>query len=390
MSRRAATPQQESNGTWGFVTDVGEGPDGKRRQARRRGFATKKAAQQELDRLRVNVHDNAYVAPARQSLAEYLGAWLETLPTAGRRPSTIDSYKRNLEGYVIPRIGQTRLGQLTAVDLDRLYSALLADGRRLGSGGGLSPRTVRYIHTTVHKALSDAVRKKLLSNNVAEAASPPDSKSTRPREMSWWKPAELRTFLDFTADERLGPLFRVAAMTGMRRGEVCGLRWTDVDLERSRVEVRQQLIAVGAKHELLFQERTKTDHGRRTIDLDPATVATLRSVKARQAGERLLMGVGYRDAGLVFCQPDGSPADPESVAKVFDRRVARSKLPRIRFHDLRHTHVAHLIATGEQPLLIARRLGHASAAFTQDRYGHLFEDAGSQAATAVAAMVDGI
>jgi integrase len=102
------------------------------------------------------------------------------------------------------------------------------------------------------------------------------------------------------------------------------------------------------------------------------------------------MGGGWSDEhDLVFSEPDGRPLDPESVAKVFARRITRSGLPRIRFHDLRHTHVAHLIAAGEQPLLIARRLGHASAAFTQDRYGHLFEEAGSQAAGAVAAMVDG-
>jgi integrase len=116
----------------------------------------------------------------------------------------------------------------------------------------------------------------------------------------------------------------------------------------------------------------------------------LRTQKRRQKEQRLLLGAGWTDSGLAFTEPDGSWLDPESVAKTFVRRVERAKLARIRLHDLRHTHVAHLIAAGEQPLLIARRLGHASAAFTQDRYGHLFEDAGSQAASAVAAMVDGL
>ncbi len=192
-------------------------------------------------------------------------------------------------------------------------------------------------------------------------------------------PEQLRAFLDFTATEALGPGFRVAPMTGMRRGEVCGLRWSDVDLELGGIEVRQQLLAL--RGELMFSERTKTDHGRRRIDLDPATVAVLRTQKRRQAEHRLALGAGWSNKhDLVFAQPDGTPLDPESVAKTFDRRVAKSGLPRIRFHDLRHTHVAHLIA---------RRLGHASSSFTVDRYGHLFEDAGSQAASAVAAMVDG-
>ena len=115
--------------------------------------------------------------------------------------------------------------------------------------------------------------------------------------------------------------------------------------------MRQQLTTINGK--LLFSERAKTDRGKRTIDVDPATVAILRSHRARQSEHRLLVGAGYLDNGLVFALPDGEPLDPESLAKVFDRRVARSRLPRIRFHDLRHTHVAHLIAAGEQPLLIA-------------------------------------
>jgi integrase len=115
----------------------------------------------------------------------------------------------------------------------------------------------------------------------------------------------------------------------------------------------------------------------------------LRTQRKRQAEQRLLVGAGWsNDHDLVFTDPAGHPLDPESVAKVFDRRVARLGLKRLRFHDLRHTHVAHLIAAKQQPLKIAKRLGHASAAFTQDRYGHLFEDADSEAAAAVAAMVD--
>ena len=175
----------------------------------------------------------------------------------------------------------------------------------------------------------------------------------------------MRAFLDLTADEPLGPLFRFTAMTGMRRGEVCGLRWCDVDLDKARIEVRQQLLVIrapgAADDGLLFSERTKTDHGRRGVDLDPTTVVVLRTLRKRQAEHKLAMGGGWsNEHDLVFTERDGRLLDPESVAKVFARRVARSGLPRMRFHDLRHTHVAHLITAGEQPLLIARRLGRAS------------------------------
>lgn len=173
-------------------------------------------------------------------------------------------------------------------------------------------------------------------------------------------------------------------------------RWSDVDLDRARLEVRQQLLVVrspGAPNGgLLFSETTKTDRGRRRIDLDPVTISVLRTHKRHQAEKRIAIGAGWqgREHDLVFTEPDGRPLDPESVAKVFGRRVQRSGLPRLRFHDLRHTHAAHLIAAGTVPILaISKRLGHASTSFTMDRYGHLFEDAGSEAASAVAAMVDG-
>jgi integrase len=339
-----------------------------------------------MDRLRVSVAERTFVAPAKRTLGDYLTGWLAGLPTTGLRPSTIDGYYRCLQ-YVTPSLRSRRLDQLTAGDLDRLYSGLLVSGRRRREGG-LSPRSVRYVHVVVQKALGDAVRKHELARNVATEASPPSAKSARAPEMSWWTPAQLRAFLDFTAGDPLAPLFRLAAMTGMRRGEVCGVRWADVDLDKARLQVRQQLTTLGG--ELHFSFQTKTDHGRRQVDLDAATVAALRAHRRRQAETRLMLGAGYTDRDLVFATVDGSPLDPESVAKVFDRRIARSGLPRIRFHDLRHSHVAHLIAAGESPLLIARRVGHASASFTMDRYGHLFEQAGSQAASAVAAMVDGI
>jgi integrase len=321
---------------------------------------------------------------------DYIEQWVAGLPTTGLRPSTIDGYRRNMD-YVIPVLGARRLDSITPLDLDQFYAQLLVSGRRR-KPGPLSKRTVFYIHSVLHRALSDAVKKGILSRNVADHANAPSAKSTRPPEASWWTPAELRSFLSATAEEPLGPLSRVAALTGMRRGEVCGLRWRDVDLETGRIEVRQQLNVVrypGAPAGgLVFSDRTKTDHGRRSIDA--ATVSVLRTQRKRQAEYRLLVGAGWsNDHDLVFTDPAGRPLDPESVAKVFDRRVARLGLPRIRFHDLRHSHVAHLIAAKQQPLKIAKRLGHASAAFTQDRYGHLFEDADSQAAAAVAAMVDG-
>lgn len=387
MTRSASPRKDEKTGTWWFVADLGPGPDGKRRQARRRGFPTKKAAQEELDRLRVRVHEGTFVRPERMTVAEYLDRWLDSLTTTGMRPSTIASYRRNLRLHVLPHLGGVQLQRLGPLELDTLYGQLVTAGNRKVAGP-LSNRTVRYVHTILRKSLADALRKGLVVRNVADAASPPSAKSARAPEMAWWQPDELRAFLDFVADDELAPLFRVAAMTGMRRGEVCGLRWSDVDLDAGRATVRQQIVVVD--HIPTFSEHTKTDRGRRSIDLDAKTVSVLRAHRARQAANRLAIGSGYRDElDLVFAQVDGSPVDPESVALVFTRRVARSGLPRIRFHDLRHSHCAALIAAGQDAKVISRRLGHASVSFTYDKYGHLMPEADTAAATAVAALVDG-
>ncbi len=387
----AAPRRDPKTETWWFVVDAGTGPDGKRRQARRRGFKTKKAAQEELDKLRRSVSTVSYVAPAKLTVHQYMTQWLAGLPARGLRPSTCESYKRVLD-YVGADLGAKRLDNLTPQDLDALYSRLLVSGRRQGAGG-LSPRSVRYAHTVISKALSDAVKKGVLLRNVAKAASPPSAKSTKAPEQSWWTPEQLRQFLGFTADDAYGPLFHVAAMTGMRRGEVCGLRWSDVDLDAAVLNVRQQLNVVRGQPDggLVFSEWTKTERGQRTIALDAGTVAVLKTLKRRQKEQRFAMGAGWRnDRGLVFTQPDGSPVNPEAAAKLFARRVDRAELPPIRFHDLRHTHCSHLIESGTVPILaISRRLGHASVAFTLTQYGHLTEDAGSQAADAVAALVYG-
>jgi len=238
MSRNSsAAPRKDpKTGTWFFVVDVGSGPDGKRRQVLRRGFSTKKQAREELDNVRRQGRTNRYVPPAKLTVKEYLEQWVTGLPTTGLRPSTIDGYRRNMD-YVIPVLGGRRLDSITPLDLDQLYSKLVVSGRRL-KPGPLSKRSVFYIHSVLHRALSDAVKKGALSRNVADQPTAPSAKSTRPPEAAWWTPAELRSFLSATAGEPQGPLFPVAAMTGMRRGELCGLRWSDVDLRAARIEVR--------------------------------------------------------------------------------------------------------------------------------------------------------
>ncbi len=361
---------------WAFVVDVAP-PGAERKQVRRSGFKNKAEAQRALTEVLSTLDHGTFVAPDTMTVADYLTGWCATLAAAGRRPSTVESYARNVRVHIAPAVGSVKLQALTPVHLDRLYADMAER---------LSPRMVRYVHTIIRKALSDAVKKGLVVRNVADAATPPSAKSTKAPEMATWTPEQLRTFLDGVADHRLFPLLRLAAMTGLRRGEVLGLRWSDVDLDARRLVVRQQVTAVAGKVQV---GELKTAAGRRTITLDPGTVELLRDHRKRQLEERLLLGSGYVDQGLVFAGLDGALIHPDSLTKLFDRLVAASGLPRLRLHDLRHTHATHLIARGVHSKRVSARLGHTSHSFTMDTYGHLMPDDEGDAAAAVAAMVDG-
>ena len=393
MSRRGRVWQEgrqkgaaaRRGATWYFVVDIAP-PGAKRRQVLRRGFSTQAAAQQALDELFAEVRGGTYVEPSKVTFGEYLGWWIEALPTTGRRPSTLKSYGRAIRSQVLGHeVAAIPLQSLTAIDLDRLYAHLLSEGGMKGTG--LSMRSVRLLHTILQRALGDAERKDMLKRNPARFASPPSSSAARAPEFTAWTPAELRRFLELSADSHHSCALRVAAMTGLRRGELVGLRWDDIDLDAGRLTVRHTLLNIEGE---LVEGTPKTKRGLRSLDLDAATVAALRAHRTAQVETRLLVGPAYQDSGYVFTRPDGRPWNPESVAQVFDRLVARNGLRRIRFHDLRHTHASHLLAAGANPKVVSERLGHASVAFTLDVYSHVMPGQQADAAAAVAELVDGI
>jgi integrase len=204
--------------------------------------------------------------------------------------------------------------------------------------------------------------------------------------MHTWSADELRKFLDAsTADPNL-PIWRLAASTGMRRGELLGLRWGDVDLVGGRLSLRQQLVRSGAS--IAFGP-PKTKAARRMIALDSGTVEALRARRAVWRDERLAFGPGYEDHDLVFCRPDGQPHDPDVVTHQFERAIERAGVHRIRFHDLRHTHATLLLKARVHPKVVQERLGHSSIAITLDTYSHVIPDMQDEAAAKIGAVVDG-
>jgi integrase len=379
----------------GYVTKKGnryyaviyEGVDpttGKERRRWHPGGPRRRDAERLVNELARSKDEGTYRAPNRLTLGDYLTEqWLPG-QRSQLRPSTFDSYRRNIELHVLPRIGGIPLQRLVPEDLERLYAVLASDGRHDGKPGGLAPKSIRLVHLVLHKALSDARRKGTVARNVADLADPPKQRAHRRHEINVWTAEELHRFLGICAGHRFHPAWFVASHTGMRRGEVLGLRWSDVDLDRRRLSVSQAVILVA--YELVVSD-IKTDTGRRTIDLDERTVAVLRGWRTRQLEERLLVGSEYEDHDLVFARPDGAPTNPDLFSQSFDRLVARADLPRIRLHDLRHTHATILLKAGVPVKVVSERLGHAGPAFTMSVYQHVIPGMQADAATVFSDLV---
>lgn len=320
----------------------------------------------------------------KTTLREYLtDKWLP-LQQAQLRRSTFDSYRRNIDLHVLPVLGRIPLHKLTPEDLDSFYAGLLTAGRRDGRAGGLSVKTVRNIHGMLHKALSDALRKGSVVRNVATVADPPRLSSVKRPEITVWTAEQLRTFLKQIRDIRAYAALFVSAHTGMRRGEVLGLRWSDVDLDAARLSVRQAVISVA--YELQLSD-VKTGAGRRTIDLDERTMSVLRRWHDTQAEERRLPGSRHHERDLVFCRADGEPIHPDLFSQTFDRAVAKSGLPDITLHDLRHTHATLLLKAGVPVKVVSERLGHSNPSFTMSVYQHVIPGMQADAAAVFGSLI---
>ena len=318
---------------WYVVVDLGRDANAKRRQKWHGGYRTRKEAEVARTKIVGDLHAGTYTEPTKLTLREWVeDKWLPTVRTQVK-PSTFDSYQRNIHLHVLPTLGGRSLVDIGPGQLNTLYVDLLEHGRRNGPGG-LSPKTVHYIHTVVHKALADAVDAGLIAANTVARAKPPRPRSAAPKELLFWTPEQLRSFLDLVAGQRLEAAWNVTAMTGMRRGEVLGLRWADLDLTNSRIHVRQALVSVAYK--LIVS--TPKNNLARVIDLDSATVNQIRFHRQRQLSELEAWGDDYRDGDLAFCKENGESIHPQTLSQAFERLVDKSDLPRIRLHgyaDLR-------------------------------------------------------
>jgi integrase len=368
--------------TWAVVIDVGRDENGRRHQQWRGGFRTKREAEQALTRLLRALQTGEYVAPSSQTLGDFLEReWLPAI-CATVRPTTFRSYKMHVASHILPRLGRTRLQKLSGSALNAFYAELTTSGG-VARKGGLSPATVRRVHAVLHRALRDAVRWERLSRNPADQADPPRQRSMVTSAMTTWTAEQAERFLDSVAGDRLYALWVFMLTTGVRRGEALGLRWTDLDLDLGRAAISQTRVAVG--YDVVVSD-PKTSRSRRTVALDPGTVEVLRAHRKAQLEDRLMFGANWQETGLIFVNSNGEALHPDRVSKLFDRAVAQSDLPRIRLHDLRHTHATLALHAGVHPKIVSDRLGHSSTVVTLDTYSHVVPGLAEAAAATVASL----
>src|SRR5512132_4039729 len=355
---RGAVYKRGSTWTWHFDID----PDpltGRRRQRTKGGYQTKKAAEQALAEAIGQWRSGRLPQRSTHTLSHFLQQeWLPAVKPR-LRPSTWANYRTYTAAYVVPVLGQIKLQALTPVQLNHLYAFLLARGRRktIGSGeAGLAPKTVRNVHVMLHSALHDAMRWGYLVRNVAEAADPP---AARTPEQRVWSPQELGAFLDHVRHDRLYALWLLVATTGMRRGELAGLRWVDIDFDHATVSPTIPRVVVDHQ---VHDSAPKTERARRRLALDPVTLAALQAHRQLQAEDRQTVGGRYRDHGYVFAWPDGRPLHPENIASWFEQHTRAAGLPRIRLHDVRPSYATAALKAGISAKVISERLGHASVA----------------------------
>ena len=363
-----------------FYAVIYEGIDPLTGRERRRWHAAG-ANRREAEALagRLAAESNAQSRDRGLSLARYLREdWLPA-KRVSLRPSTWDGYRNKLDLHVIPRLGHVPLRRLRVEHVQTLYAELLSNGRRDGAGG-LESKSVLEVHVILRKALHDATRRGLVARNVANDAEAPKRRRPR-RQVRAWTADQLRSFLDSARPHRLFAAFWLAATTGMRRSELLALRWEDLDVRARTVSVHRALVSVGYE---LYESQGKTSSARRSIDLDPRTVGVLEEWRLKLGGE-LARQVDAAD--YLFPSSTGDSTHPDLFSGAFSRLVARLDLPKLRLHDLRHTHATLLLKAGVPIKVVSERLGHATPGFTMATYQHVLPGMQAEAAQTFADLI---
>jgi integrase len=362
------------DGKWVAELTTGWDAEGKR-QVIRHAATTQKEASDWLAARRTEQNQGLLVQPDKLTVGQFAERWLQDVVAHRVKPSSLYNYQKLARSYVIPMLGDIPLQKVTPVMVQRLYAQLLESGK--------SAKTVRLVHGWLRGLLEQAVEWQLLSRSPAARAKLP--REVKP-ELTILTPEQIRAFLAVAEEDRLHALYALAATTGLRQGELLGLRWQDVNLEEGTLSVVQALTEVGSE---LVLTTPKSAAGRRTLDLPVVAATALRRWRKEQLVERLALGEAWAQPELVFTTKLGTPLAPSNLRRrSFRPLLQKADCPDVRFHDLRHSAATLMLAQGVQPRVLQEVLGHADIRMTLGRYGHVLREQKKEAARAVDAFLN--
>jgi integrase len=356
--------RERSPGHWAIVIDLHDSETGKRKRKWHSFRGTKREAQVECSKLIAAIKGETYIDPSRQTVAQYLDKWLAYMASQ-LSPRGLERYTEIIRKNLVPALGAIRLTKLRAGHIAEAYAKALANGRRDGKGG-LSASTVVYMHRVLKQALAQAVTWHELVHNEAAGIKPPKVERKQMKVLDTDGTAALIEAARHTA---LFVPILLAATTGMRRGEIAALRWRHIDFDRGRISIEES--AEQSKTNVRYKP-PKSGKGR-TVALAKSVMEELRNHRVHQAEAVLRLGIRLSENNFVVAQSDGSPFQPRSLTHAFQRFLTTHKLPRVRLHDLRHTHATAMLKSKIHPKVVQERLGHSTIAVTLDIYSHVLE-----------------
>ena len=356
-----------------------------------------------MQKVLVDVDAGTYTAPSRLSLKAWLDTWLAEY-NANVKPTTITSYRQHIANHIAPALGAVKLESLTPAEIQKFYNALHRNGKKtprrdeagkvMRKNGKivydekpLSPKTIKNIHGILHSALKQAVLLGYIRSNPSEVCTLPRIEKTEMRPLDT---PEIKSLLGVLGDDVYSTIIKVDVFTGMRQGEILGLQWSCVDFDRGTIIVNKQLSHPREKGGIWCFSSLKNDKPR-TIQPAPFVMAALREHRKRQIEQRLLAGSLWDDCGfpdLVFTNEFGKFLTYTAVWRHCKKALAAAGLPDIRFHDLRHTYAVTSLRAGDDVKTVQENLGHHTAAFTLDQYGHVTETMREASARRMAAFYD--
>lgn len=367
---------------WRAAVTVGLNEDGTQKRQWVSG-KTQTEVQEKMRALQSDMHTGMVADTEGLTVQAFMDQWIAYKQRGGLKPNTVQSYRDTAKRYITPQLGRVKLDKLRPLDVEHMLTSLRKEGK--------SASLLAYTLRVLRMALKQAVMWQMLPRNVAEAVRSPKVERA---EMQVWTAKEVADFLDATQTHRLHAAFYLALMTGMRRGELMGLKWEDIDFDKRRLTVRNNLVEVqgeGVEGKTRAGKATvssrravlstpKTKNSRRVIVLSPGTIAKLQEHKVRQQAERVAAAEAWAEQGFVFANPLGQPTNPDVLSNAYETLVKRAGVKRIRFHDLRHTAASLMISRGLSAKVVSERLGHADVGFTMRVYTHLYDEQREEAA----------